>query len=280
MREVAIVGAGELGGLIAHALARRNAAGVIRLIDDRGRVAEGKALDIGQAAASERFSSAVVGSTDLSTAAGAGIIVIADRAGGSEWAGDEGVTLVRRLHALAPRAILLCAGAAHCDLVERSARELRIPRTSIVGSGSEAYVAAAAAVVALELDVSPRDVTLAVLGVPPDHVVIGWEHASVAGFSLTSRLTEPARRQLTLKIGALWPVGPHTLASAACKVVEVVSGRSRRPITGFVAPDDAAGVRSRAGALPVRIGPDGLLEVLIPALNSMERVALENAMLL
>ena len=50
MREVAIVGAGELGGLTAHALARRNAAGLIRLIDDAGRVAEGKALDISQAA--------------------------------------------------------------------------------------------------------------------------------------------------------------------------------------------------------------------------------------
>jgi hypothetical protein len=50
MREVAIVGAGELGGLVAHALARRNSAGVIRLIDDSSRVAEGKALDISQAA--------------------------------------------------------------------------------------------------------------------------------------------------------------------------------------------------------------------------------------
>ena len=81
MREVAIVGAGELGGLIAHALARRNAAGLVRLIDDAGRVAEGKALDISQAAPVEGFTAIVVGSTDLSTAAGADIVVIADRAG-------------------------------------------------------------------------------------------------------------------------------------------------------------------------------------------------------
>src|SRR4051812_32263814 len=48
MREVAIVGAGELGGMIAHLLAREEVAPVVRLIDDRGRVAEGKALDITQ----------------------------------------------------------------------------------------------------------------------------------------------------------------------------------------------------------------------------------------
>src|SRR5438128_6121949 len=79
MREVAIVGAGELGGLVAHALARRNGADIVRLIDDNGHVAEGKALDISQAAPVEGFAGTVAGSTDLSAAAGAGIVVIADR---------------------------------------------------------------------------------------------------------------------------------------------------------------------------------------------------------
>src|SRR5213593_3981656 len=53
MRDVAIIGAGEVGGTLAHALARSNIARVIRLIDDVGRVAEGKALDIAQAASIE-----------------------------------------------------------------------------------------------------------------------------------------------------------------------------------------------------------------------------------
>ena len=61
MREVAIVGAGELGGLVAHALARRNAADVVRLIDDTGHIAEGKALDISQAAPVEGFATVVSG---------------------------------------------------------------------------------------------------------------------------------------------------------------------------------------------------------------------------
>src|SRR3979490_1368311 len=84
MREVAIVGAGELGGLVAHALARRNSAGLVRLIDESGRVAEGKALDISQAAPVEGFATAVAGATGLSVAAGADIVVIADRAGKPE----------------------------------------------------------------------------------------------------------------------------------------------------------------------------------------------------
>jgi len=292
MREVAIVGAGELGGLVAHALVRRNAADLVRLIDDHGRVAEGKALDIGQAAPVEGFAGSVAGSTDLSTAAGAGVVVIADRVGGpgstgnpgnpgnDVWQGEEALTLVRQLNAIAPRALLLCAGLTHRELVEHSVRELHIPRSRILGSASEAFVAAATAIVALELDVSPRDVTLSILGVPPHHIVIAWEHAAVAGFALTGMMTEPIRRQLTRRIGALWPVGPYALAAAACKVVDAMSGNSRRPVTCFVAPDDQAGVRARAAALPVRLGSSGIVEVMMPALSVAERVALDNAMML
>jgi malate dehydrogenase len=283
MREVAIVGAGELGGLVAHALARRNSAGLVRLIDDSGRVAEGKALDISQAAPVEGFATVVAGSTGLSAAAGADVVVIADRAGNpgnTDWAGEESLTLVRQLNAIAPRAIFLCAGVSHRELVERSVRELHIPRARILGSASEAFAAAATALVALEIDVSPRDVALSILGVPPDQIVIAWEDAAVAGSALTGMMTEPIRRQLTRRIGALWPVGPYALASAACKVVDSVSGHSCRSVTCFVAPDDRAGVRTRAAALPVRLGPGGLVEVLMPKLSGMERVALDNAMML
>ena len=288
MREVAIVGAGELGGLTAHALVRRNTADLVRLIDDSGRVAAGKALDINQAAPVEGFAGTVAGSTDLSAAAGAGVVVIADRAGrpgnpgdpgDDAWQGDKGLMLVRQLNAIAPRALFLCSGVSHRELVERSVRELHIPRSRILGSASEAFVAAATAMVALEIDVSPRDVALPILGVPPHQIVIAWEHAAVAGFALTGMISEPIRRQLTRRIGALWPVGPYALASAVCKVSDAISGNSRRTVTCFVGPDDQAGVRTRAAALPVRLGPTGIVEVMMPALSVVERVALDNALM-
>jgi malate dehydrogenase len=280
MREVAIVGAGELGGLTAHVLARRHAAEVVRIVDDAGHVAEGKALDISQAASVERFSTTVIGAADLSAISRAHVIVIADRAGGAEWHEEEGLALLRRVTAVAPRALLLCAGSSHRELIERGVRELRIARTRIIGSASEGLAAAAIAVVALELDVSPRDVGLAVLGVPPRHLVIAWEAATVAGYSLTGMIRDPVRRLLTSRIGALWPIGPYALASAACSAVETISGASRRLLTCFVAPDDGGGTRTRTVALPVRLGADGIEEIITPPLSAAERVALDNAMLL
>ena len=152
-----------------------------------------------------------------------------------------------------------------------------IPRTRIVGSAPEALVAAARAIVALELDASPRDVALSVVGVPPNRIVVGWQHATVAGWAMTRLITEPMRRRLTERISALWPPGPYALASAASKVMEAVAGHSQSVTICFVAPDDSSGMRLRTAALPVKPGPSGV-EVVLPPLGVAERVALDNAM--
>jgi len=280
MHDVAIIGAGELGGELAHALARRDAARAIRLIDEAGRVAEGKALDILEGAPIEGFTAELSGSTDVTTAAWAAIIAIADRARAGAWGIEEGLLLLERLTRLSPRAILVCAGDSDRELIERGVRELHIPRTRLLGSAPEAFAAAARALVALEVRASPRDVSLSVLGVPPARIVVSWEHATVAGMTLARFVDEPARRRLAARVAALWPPGPYALATAATKVVETLVGRSRRLACCFVAPDDSAGVRMRAAALTVRLGENGIAEVVLPALSPVEQIAFDNAVLL
>lgn len=282
MHSVAIVGAGELGGAVAHVLARRDIVRAIAIVDETGAVAAGKALDIAQAAPVEGFSTSLSGSTDLTTAAGAAVVIIGDRFVGpgvsKDWQGDEGLLMIRRVSQMAPAAIILCAGASHHEIVDRGVRELHLPRTRLFGSAPEAFVNSARAAVALAVNGSPRDVALSVLGVPPRHLVIAWEDASIAGRALTHSLTEPARRQMAARIAAMWPPGPHALASAATAVVEALSGKSRRLATCFVAPDSSAGARSRTGALPVRLDASGIAAVVLPSLSAAEQTALDNAM--
>src|SRR5689334_18165735 len=96
MNHIAVLGAGELGGAVAHALARSETARTITIVDDRGRVAEGKALDIAQAAPVEGFATRLAGATDVSSAAAADLVVIADRFDGGEWQGAEALALMTR----------------------------------------------------------------------------------------------------------------------------------------------------------------------------------------
>jgi len=278
MQEVAIIGAGELGGVLAHVLARRDVARHIRLVDSHGRVAEGKALDIAEAAPIEGFASRVSGSSDVAASAGATVLVLADRYGAAEWQGEEALQLVDRLTQSAPDALVLCAGASQRDVIDVAARELRVSRLRLFGSAPEALASGVRALVALAMNMSPRDVALSVLGVPPAHVVVPWEDATIGGFALTRLVGEPSRRRLASRVAALWPPGPYALASAAAMVIEAIAGRSRRSASCFVAPDLSEGRRTRTGAMPVRFGPRGIVDVLSPSLTAVEQVALENAM--
>lgn len=277
MREVAIIGAGELGGLTAHILARRNLARHVRLVDDAGRVAEGKALDIAQAAPVEGFATRLSGHAEVSTAAGAAVIVIADRARGGEWQGDEGARLVQRLAQSAPEAVMVCAGAAQREIVEGAAADYRVARLRLFGTAPEALAGGVRALVALATNASPHDVALSVLGVPPSNTVIPWEDATLAGFALTRLLDETTRRRIAARAAALWPPGPYALAMAAALAVEAIAGRTRRVVSGFVAPDRSSGVNARTAAMPLRLGPAGIVEVVEPSLTVVDRIALENA---
>jgi len=287
MNEVAIIGAGELGGSLAYALARHDTVRQIRLIDEAADVAAGKALDIMQASPIERFATHVVASSDPAAAAGAAIVVIADAAhGGDEWDGDSALLLVKRLFefdepaarvAAGPR-IVLCAGASQRGLIDRAVNELRTPPRRLVGSAPEALAAAARAIVAIEANGSPQDVSLAILGVPPSHIVVPWEDAAIAGVAMTRVLDDVTRRRVAARIAPLWPPGPLALAAAAVKAIDAIGGRSRAILSCFVGADPSGGVRTRAAALPVRLGPGGVARVELPPLTVHDRVALDNAM--
>ena len=279
MLEVAVIGAGELGGATAHLLARRDLASRVQLVDDRGRVAEGKALDIMQAAPVEQFTTIVAGSTDVTAAGGADVVIVADRAAGAEWRGDAALMLVKRLAGLAPSAIIVCAGWSQRDLVDRAVRELHRDRRRVLGSAPEALASTARALVALELDGSPQDITLAVLGNPPSHTIILWDDAAIGGYPLTRFVDGPTRKRLASRIAAIGPPGPHALAAAVGKVVDALEGRSKPILSCFVATAET-GRRTRTVALPVRLGPAGVEAVVLPELNVADQVALDNLMLL
>jgi malate dehydrogenase len=252
----------------------------IRLIDEREGLASGVALDLSQAAAVHGCSTRVAGSRDLLAAASATIVVIADPPSADGRAMEQAIATLRRVVAIAPRAAVICAGPSHRELVEEGVRVLGMPRERIVGTAPEALASAIRACVALEANVSAREVSLTVLGTPPRQTVVPWQEASVGGRAITRILDEPALRRLAARVEPLWPPGPSALAAATVLAIEAMSGHSRQTVSCFVGPDDSLGARSRTVALPVRLGPRGVVAVELPLLNVSDQVALENAMLL
>ena len=257
--DVAIIGAGELGGALAHVLARRDVARTIRLIDDAGRVAAGKALDIMQAAPIEGFATRCRGlDRRRRRPAGAAIVVIADRAGGGEWQGEDGLAAAEAAGADRRRARSSCAPARRSASSSSAASaSSRFARDAAVRHRRrKRWPAAVRAIVALEANGSPRDVALTVLGVPPSQIVDpvgGCDDRRLRADPAARRAGAPAARGAGR--GAV-AAGPYALAAAAAKAID----GDRRAL----APDRQLLRRARRrraarargpAALPVRLGP-------------------------
>ena len=272
---VAIVGAGDLGGALAFSLASRDRVGAVRLIDESGSSAAGKALDVRQSAPIHGSSVQVTGFPDIAAVDGADIVVLADAFGAParEHQGEAGLTLLRRLAARAPSAALVLAGSSHTWLVEKAVAELALPWTRVIGSAPMALMAGLRTLIGLETGASPLDVQIAIAGLPPDHLVVAWESASAAGASLAGSLDWPTRARIATRLPHLWPPGPIALAAAASATIEAMVQGSHRPCCACIAAE------RRALVSTVWLTRSGVARAALPELSVQERVALDNARL-
>ena len=280
MPTVCIIGAGELGGAVAHALARGERVARVVLVDDAASVAAGKALDIQQSGAIEGFRTRLEGTGDPSRAVGCAVCVIADRSGrpSLEWQGEEGLAMMARLSTSVGAAPIVFAGASQAGLLLAASRDVRITRTRLIGSAPEAFAAAVKAMVALEAQCSPSEIGLTVLGVPPRGFVVPWSEASIGGYGLERVLTQVQLARIEDRLARLWPPGPYVLGLAAARVVEAITSSSRRRFSLLTMLDGEFGARGCAGVLPATLSTSGIATTRVPTLNTRERVRVENAL--
>jgi malate dehydrogenase len=274
MSFIAIIGAGPIGGSLAHKLAQRSNVGEVRLIDSASGVAQGKALDILQSSPIEGSSTRVTASDSINAAAGAGAIVLADHASGQgEHGGEAALALVRQLAAFEMTAPIVCAGASQRDLMMKATGEMRFPAGRIIGSAPFALESALRALAGVMIDGSGVEVTLRVVGVPPRAAVVAWEEATAHGQPLSGELAAHHIAGLSARIPGLWPPGPYALGSAAARVVEAIANGTRRRFSCFVALRPGA-----VAAMPVALGRAGVLHILEPTLTPQERTRMESAL--
>lgn len=278
MSTVAIIGAGPLGGALARTLAGRSRVSEVRLIDPQGRVAEGKALDILQSGPIDGFNTRVTAAGSYAAAAGADTIVLADSTSGEEIAGEAGLALLRQLSRMDTSAPFLFAGGLQRELMIRGLEELHLAPKRLLGSAPLALESAVRAVTAALLDASPADLSIGLAGVPPRDAVIGWDAATAFNRPIADVLAPHHLSALTSRLPALWPPQPYTLASAAARVAEALSGGSRRRYTCFAAIDVNGAGRGMIAAVPVEIVKGGVGKTLEPALSRHERTAFENGL--
>jgi len=278
MATVAILGAGDIGGACAQALAASALVDRLVLIDDAERVAKGKALDLQQSCAIGGFQTRLHGTNDLSAAIGCAVCIVADRFGTpGEWRGEDGLAMVKRLTSALVQAPLVFAGVAQNGLISTSRLEAGVARHRLIGCAPQALRGAIAAIVALEARCSPADVSLGALGVPPE-VVVPWSDASIAGYPLQRSISQAELARIEARAAKLWPPGAYALGAAAAQLTEAILGSSRRTSHVLTILNGEFGVRDRLGAVPAILGSHGIDQIRVPPLNTRERVQLDTVL--
>jgi malate dehydrogenase len=266
MLTAAIIGAGDLGGACAQALAARDRLARLVIVDEAGTIAAGKALDIQQMGAVEGFHTRLEGTTDPAAAVGCDVWIVADAAPAPD-----------RLAPLAGDAPIVFAGAATVDAIEAAVGDAAMPRRRIVGSAPEAFRSAVTGIVALEARCSPGEIRLSVLGAP-GRFVVPWSEASIGGYSLEQVLSQVQLTRVEARAARLWPPGAYTLGIAAARVAEAILTGSRQTFSVLTMLEGEFSAKRRVGAVPALLAPPGIVQCRVPTLNSRERVLLETAL--
>ena len=290
MATVAIVGAGDIGGAAAQALASCDGVHRVWLVDAATGAAAGKALDLQQAGAITGQHARLYGTSDENRLIGCAVCVIADCFGAGtgerhsgdrrsgEWQGAEGLSMLGRITHYLGEAPIVFAGASHAGLLSRLAGETQIRRERLIGSSTDALTSAISAIVAMEASCSPRDVMLTVLGTPPDGFVVPWSEASIGGYAMQRVLSQIQLGRIEARAARLWPPGPYALGAAAARITDAILSNSRRSFSIITQLDGEFGIKRRPGALPARLAAGGIERVRVPELGTREHVRLQTAL--
>ncbi|QIL03032.1 malate dehydrogenase [Sphingomonas sinipercae] len=191
-RKIALIGAGMIGGTLAHLAAMRELGDIV-LFDIAEGIPEGKGLDIAQAGPVDGFDARLKGTSDYADIAGADVcIVTAGIARKPGMSRDDliGINLKvmkavgEGIKANAPDSFVICI-TNPLDAMVWALREFSgLPHNKVVGMAGVLDSARFRHFLAEEFNVSVEDVTAFVLGGHGDTMVPVVEYSTVAGIPI------------------------------------------------------------------------------------------------
>jgi len=292
-RKVTIVGAGNTGATAAEVLAQRDYADVV-LTDIKEGLPQGKALDISQMGPVLGFEPTVTGTNGYEETAGSDVVVVT--AGLPRQPGmsrDDLVTtnekivgsVVEQAVAQSPDAIIIVLSNpldAMCHVAKTASG---FPKERVFGQAGILDTARFRTFIAWETRSSVKDVQALVLGGHGDQMVPVVSATTVGGVPLTRLVSQDridSMVERTAKGGGevvqlLGTSAWYAPGAAVAQMVDAVLLDEHRvlPCTAYL--EGEYGIDGLYMGVPVRLGSDGIEEVLELELTDDERRAFEES---
>ncbi|MBN8820366.1 MAG: malate dehydrogenase [Sphingomonas sp.] len=288
-KKIALIGAGMIGGTLAH-LAAKKELGDIVLFDIAEGMPQGKALDLAQCGPVEGFDANIKGTNDYADIAGADVIIVTagvPRKPGMSRDDLLGINLSvmkavgEGIKAHAPDAFVICI-TNPLDAMVWALREFSgLPANKVVGMAGVLDSARFATFLAWEFGVSVKDVNAFVLGGHGDTMVPVLEYSTISGIPVTDlvKMGKSTKEKLDaivartrsgggeivglLKTGSAY----YAPATSAIAMAEAYLGDQKRILPCAVHVDGKYGLDGLYVGVPAVIGAGGIEEVVEIALD-------------
>jgi malate dehydrogenase len=297
--KIALIGAGQIGGTLAH-LAAIKELGDIILFDIAEGIPQGKALDIAESGPSEGFDAALKGTNSYEDIAGADVCIVTagvPRKPGMSRDDLLGINLKvmkavgEGIRDHAPNAFVICI-TNPLDAMVWALREFSgLPHEKVVGMAGVLDSARFRHFLSVEFNVSMRDVTAFVLGGHGDTMVPLVRYSTVAGIPLPDLVqmgwitqekldaivqrTRDGGAEIVglLKTGSAF----YAPATSAIEMAEAYLRDQKRLLPCAAWCDGEFGLKGMYVGVPTIIGAGGIERIVDIKLNKDEQVMFDKS---
>ena len=292
--KVSVIGAGFVGGTVAHGLVSKNLADVV-LVDIVEGFPQGKALDMMQAGVVEGFQSRITGSNDYKDIADSKIVVVTS--GVARKPGMSRLDLLKKNAGIvkevaqnivkyAPKAMILMVTNPLDVMTYQALRISGFPHQRVFGQAGVLDSARFSYFISQELKVPVQNISAMVLGDHGDSMVPIPRYTTVSGVPITELLSEEAIIRLVDRVRkgggeivTLLKTGSAYYAPAASVVAMVEAiihdKKSVMPVSAYLKGE--YGLKDIYIGIPVKLGTGGVEEIIELKLNDEEKEALNKS---
>ncbi|MEX1662024.1 malate dehydrogenase [uncultured Thioclava sp.] len=297
--KIALIGAGQIGGTLAHLAAIKELGDVV-LFDIAEGTPQGKALDIAESGPAEGFDASLKGTTDYADIAGADVCIVTagvPRKPGMSRDDLLGINLKvmksvgEGIGAHAPNAFVICITNPLDAMVWALQQFSGLPKEKVVGMAGVLDSARFRHFLSLEFGVSMRDVTAFVLGGHGDTMVPLARYSTVGGVPLpdliemgwTTQEKLDAIIQRTRDGGAeivgLLKTGSafYAPATSAIEMAEAYLKDQKRVLPCAAYVKGALGLDGMYVGVPTVIGAAGIEKIIDIKLNKDEQAMFDKS---
>jgi malate dehydrogenase len=294
-KKIALIGAGNIGGELAAAAARRQLGDIVLLdIPEKEGVAKGKALDLAQTAAIEGFDASITGTSRYEDIAGSDVVIVTAGVPRKPGMSRDDLlsinlkiirTVAEGIKKHAPSAFIIVISNPLDAMVAEMKKVTGFAKQKVVGMAGVLDSARFSCFLAAELGVSVKDVRTLVLGGHGDTMVPCLSYCTVNGVPVTQSIKKERLAEIVKRtaggggeiVGLMGTSAFYAPALGAVQMAEAYLGDQKRLLACAAYLEGEYGYTGLYIGVPVVLGAGGVERIVTVELSADEKAALDKS---